>query len=259
MRIRTTVAAVSGAVVLSGLALPAAQAADSHKGHTKITKVVVNGGKDIVLGTADKKITMTVTGTDPKGIKDGFVALWYGKKLDWSRLEGVLSPAKDPRCTKIDAKRATCKIVTVAHPRGLKNSTAGTWNVAAGLLGKGRAENHVIKEKYKTVRVQRATKLTTNASPEPVRKGEAVTVSGVLTRADWESREYAGYGQQSVKLQFKKKGASAYTTVKTVKSDAKGKLKTSVKATAAGTFRYVFAGSATSPAVVAAGDFVDVR
>ncbi|QDQ12203.1 calcium-binding protein [Streptomyces spectabilis] len=259
MRIRTTVAAVSGAVVLSGLALPTAQAADSHKGHTKITKVVVNGGKDIVVGTADKKITMTVTGTDPKGIKDGFAALWYGKKLDWGRLDGMLGPAKEPRCTKIDAKSATCRIVTVAHPRGLKNSTAGTWNVVAGLLGKGRAENHVIKEKYKTVRVQRATRLTVNASPEPVKKGEAVTVSGALTRADWESRTYAAYTGQPVKLQFKAEGTSAYTTLKTLKTDAKGQLKTTVKASVDGSFRYVFGGSAASPAVTAAGDFVDVR
>ncbi|MEW2525791.1 calcium-binding protein [Streptomyces sp. NPDC047071] len=259
MRIRTTVAAVSGAVVLSGLALPAAQAADTHKGHTKITKVVVNGGKDIVLGTSSKKITMTVTGTDPKGIKDGFVALWYGKKLDWSRLDGMLSPAKDPRCTKIDAKRATCKVVVVAHPRGLKNSTAGTWNVVAGLLGNGRAENHVIKEKYKTARVLRAAELTADASPEPVNKGETVTVSGALTRANWESRKYAGYAGQSVKLQFKAKGASAYTTVKTVKSGAKGQLKATVKASVDGTFRYAFGGTATSPAVVSAGDVVDVR
>ncbi|MFD9068723.1 calcium-binding protein, partial [Streptomyces lasiicapitis] len=65
--------------------------------------------------------------------------------------------------------------------------------------------------------------------------------------------------QQPVQLQFKKKGASSYSTVKTVKSDRKGNLKTTVKASADGTFRYVFAGTSTTPAVTSAGDAIDVR
>lgn len=44
-----------------------------------------------------------------------------------------------------------------------------------------------------------------------------------------------------------------------MKSDAKGNLRTTVKASVDGSFRYVFGGAGTSPAVTAAGDFVDVR
>ncbi|MEI5099300.1 calcium-binding protein [Streptomyces sp. PmtG] len=259
MRIRTTVAAVSGAVVLSALAVPAAQAADSQKGHTKITKVVVNGGKDIVLGTSTKQFVITVTGTDPKGIKEAMAFVWHGKKYDPEYLDGLLFPRSDPKCTKVSATKSTCKAVIKANPRHLDNATAGKWKVMAALLAKGSAQNHVIKDTYKTVGVKRAAKLTTNAAPEPVKKGETITVSGALTRANWETSSYAGYLGQPVKLQFKAAGASSYTTVKTVTSGAKGKLTSTVKASADGTFRYVFAGTSTTPAVTSAGDAIDVR
>jgi hypothetical protein len=62
-----------------------------------------------------------------------------------------------------------------------------------------------------------------------------------------------------VKLQFRKKSASTDTTVKTVKTNSTGNLKTTVKATVDGYFRYSFAGTSTTPAVNAAGDFIDVK
>ncbi|MFD9863531.1 DUF5707 domain-containing protein [Streptomyces alboflavus] len=258
-RATATVVAASGALALSALAVPAAQAADSVKGDTKITKVVVNGGKDIVVGTSTKRVTVTVTGTDPKGIKDAMAILWRGTEFEPGRLTGVIAPDDEAKCTKVDATTGTCKVVLSASPRELANGNAGRWKVMAGLLAKGSAENHVIKETYTTVSVKRAAKLTVNASPEPVKKGKTITVAGALTRANWDTKKYAGYTQQPVKLQFKKKGASAYSTVKTVKSDRKGNVKTTVKASVDGTFRYVFAGTSTTPAVTSAGDAVDVR
>ena len=81
----------------------------------------------------------------------------------------------------------------------------------------------------------------------------------MVTRANWETRTYAGYSTQPVKLQFRKKGSSTYTTVKTIKTTSTGTLKTTVKATVDGYFRYSFAGTSTTPAVNAAGDYVDVK
>jgi len=107
--------------------------------------------------------------------------------------------------------------------------------------------------------VQRASKLTVNAAPEPVKKGKPLTVTGKLSRANWEDNMYHGYAGQSVKLQFRKKGSSTYTTVKTIKTDSTGNLKTTVTAAGDGYFRYSFAGTSTTPAVSAAGDFVDVQ
>jgi hypothetical protein len=62
-----------------------------------------------------------------------------------------------------------------------------------------------------------------------------------------------------VKLQFRKAGTSTYTTVKTVTSSSTGALKTTVTAATDGYWRWNFAGTSTTPAAKATGDFVDVR
>ncbi|KUF19744.1 hypothetical protein [Streptomyces silvensis] len=289
MRIRTTVAAVSGAVALSTFAVPAAQAVDVpdvpsfaaaragddelpnediQVGDIKFTKVVVNGGKNIVVGTtAKKKFTVAVTATDPSGIEGAAGFLWHGRKFTEGSVDGVLQSPDDarPTCTRLNATTSTCTMPVTVDPKksldknGLANHLAGGgWNVFG--LATAKDEDVVLKRQLKTdVRLQRAARLTVNASPEPVKKGRTITVAGALTRANWDTHKYAGYTQQSVKLQFKKKGASAYTTVKTVKTDRKGNLKTTVKASVDGTFRYVFAGTSTTPAVTSSGDAVDVR
>ncbi|WP_405914872.1 hypothetical protein [Streptomyces sp. NBC_00728] len=110
-----------------------------------------------------------------------------------------------------------------------------------------------------TAKVQRYCKLTANASPEPVKKGRTVTVTGLLSRVNWDTGKYAGYAAQSVQLQFRKKTSDTYTTLKTVKSDSKGNLKTTTTATVDGYFRYNFAGTSTTPAVKATGDYVDTK
>ncbi|MEE1768313.1 calcium-binding protein, partial [Streptomyces sp. JV185] len=45
----------------------------------------------------------------------------------------------------------------------------------------------------------------------------------------------------------------------TIKSSSVGNLKTTVKASVDGYWRYSFAGTSTTPAVTTAGDFVDVK
>lgn len=87
----------------------------------------------------------------------------------------------------------------------------------------------------------------------------SITVTGALTRANWETGKYSGYVSQPAKLQFRAKGSSTYGTVKTVTSGTGGALKTTVKAAKDGYFRYVFAGTSTTAAATAAGDFIDVQ
>ncbi|WP_405657710.1 calcium-binding protein [Streptomyces sp. RK9] len=276
MRIRATVAAVSGALALSAFVAPSAQAApladpgfplkDAQQGDTKITKFVVNGGKDLVVGTtAKKKFTIAVTATDPKGVAGAGGLLWHGEKLNERYVDGMLTPVDDEKCTHANETTATCTVTITVNPKaslennGLGNHLAGGgWKLLAA--AGGNDDDYVVQTALKPgIRLQRAAKLTVNASPEPVKKGKAITVAGALTRANWDTKKYAGYTQQPVQLQFKKKGASAYTTVKTVKSGSKGELKTTVKASVDGTFRYVFAGTSTTPAVTSAGDAIDVR
>lgn len=278
MRIRATVAALSGTLALSALAVPAAQAADGpnltqretaiakaaadeSEGDTKITKVVVNKGKNIVVGTTNKvKFDIAITATDAEGIYQGDAFLWRGSDID-NDIDGLLfSEDPDDTCTAVNATTATCTVSVVVDPKLdlYDNVLAGKWKVAASAIGNDG--DYYQEDNFSSnARIQRYARLTTNASPEPIKKGKTLTVSGALTRANWYTSKYAGYTKQDVKLQYKKKGASSYSTLKTVKSDTKGNLKTTVKASADGYFRYVFAGTSTTPAVTSKSDFVDVR
>ncbi|MFI9192113.1 calcium-binding protein [Streptomyces californicus] len=291
MRIRATVAAVTGALALSAFAVPAVQAdekpdaglsvpsgaeifgdaagAPAAKARSArapevpvIKKVVVNGGKDIVVGTtAKKKFTVSITASSPSGIADGFAYLWHGH-ID--EVDGVLVPAQDRgNCKASSGTTSTCTVSITVDPRSddlYTSSLAGTWNVAAGALSARQGKEDFIWNDYQAkARVQRASQITVNASPEPVKKGKTLTVTGKLSRANWDTHTYKGYSGQPVKLQFRKKGSSTYTTVKTVKTNSTGNLKTTVKASVDGYWRYSFAGTSTTPAATAAGDFVDVK
>ncbi|MEU7471893.1 DUF5707 domain-containing protein [Streptomyces sp. NPDC044984] len=259
MRFRATVAAVSGALALSALAVPAAHADDS-EGDTKISNVVVNGGKSVVVGpTTAKKVTVTFTVTDNSGADWAQAILYHGSSIEESD-SGAVADTSDgeAKCTKVDATTSTCTSPFTLDPgENLINSVAGTWKVWA--IATAKDYDFTQKDNAKSFKVQRASKLTVNASPEPVKKGKTITVTGKLTRANWETGTYAGYSGQSVKLQFRKKGSSTYSTVKTIKTNSKGELKTTVKASADGYYRYSFAGTSTTPAVNATGDFIDVK
>ncbi|MFF2846985.1 DUF5707 domain-containing protein [Streptomyces sp. NPDC058001] len=277
MRIRASVAVVTGALALTALTVPAAQAdgpgavtkrvtpfaaqgpADDSYGDTKVSNVVVNGGKNVVLGTATKKtFTVSFTATDNTGIAFGDIILWHGPDLD--HLDNVVFSNEDEStCTKVNATTSTCKSTFTVDVKTdyFYNSEAGSWKTS--VFAQANDGDYIDKDNAKTWRLQRASKLTVNASPEPVKKGKTLTVTGALTRANWESLKYAGYTQQSVQLQFRKKGSSTYSTIKTIKSDTKGNLKTTVKASTSGYWRYVFAGTSTTPAVKATGDYVAVN
>ncbi|MFK0151306.1 hypothetical protein ACIQVL_26385 [Streptomyces sp. NPDC090499] len=308
MRMRVTVAAVSGALALSALAVPAALAAggtsyspaglaklvQDHQGtvgrsaYTASTAddagdpypldltfsaVKVNKGKPLVAGTTTHgtfPVTYTVThGADVDIHADDFlmdVEIYRGDPLDpTNELFGV----DWPTCTDTSATTASCKgTIDVYADEQLSNADATTWKAlgfAIALNGQDPTGDDWSKIGYAeqdnlaTTRLQRLSKLTVNAAPEPVKKGKTVTVTGKLSRANWDDGKYHGYAGQSVKLQFRKKGSSTYTTLKTVKSSSTGTLKTTTKATKDGYYRFSFAGTASTPAVNATGDYVDVK
>ncbi|WP_399886243.1 calcium-binding protein [Streptomyces sp. BBFR51] len=252
MRIRVLAAAATGALALTALAVPAAQA-DGGTGDTRITKVVVDGDNKAAIGTGTPKtISVSVTATDNSGIlgADSFVLKGPGY--------GFESTGK-PSCKKVNATTSTCTGSVKIDPRTdyLGNTMAGTWYVDAWIDAKDG--DFVWKAKAGSFKFQRAAALTTNAAPEPVKKGKTLTVTGKLTRANWETLKYGAYSGQSVQLQYLKKGAKAYTKLKTVKTSSAGKLSTTVKATADGYYRYVFAGNSAAAAVTSGADFVDVK
>ncbi|MEU3491174.1 calcium-binding protein [Streptomyces massasporeus] len=254
-RAATAAGAASAAMLFSLCASPSAHA----DGTPVITKVVVNKGKYIVVGpTTVTKFSAEITASHPGGVSRASVNLWHG--ADYDSADGAIS-YDVPKCTTSGAT-ATCtmnfqvKADTRDMTSVVANAHAGTWHIAAFATGKDRAQTAVYD--YATTKVQRASKLTVNASPEPVKKGKKITVTGALTRANWNTHAWAGYSGQSVKLQYRPKNSSTYTTLKSLTTSSTGKLSTTVTATADGYYRYRFAGTSTTPAATAAGDYIDV-
>ncbi|MGQ4413805.1 hypothetical protein ACN6LA_005933 [Streptomyces sp. SAS_269] len=313
MRIRATVAAVTGALALSAFVVPAAQAADGssyspadlvkdaralHASAGKsafsssaaatdepytldlsFSGVKINNGKPIVVGTTNRvsvPVTYTVThGADVDIHADDFfmdVDIYRGA---WDDPNARFQVGDDwPSCTDTSATVASCKGTIDIYPQdpdfGLINADATTWKAegyAYAFNGQDPSAadfdpskvGFVAQDGLGTTKLQRYSKLTVNASPEPVYKGKTITVTGKLSRANWDDHLYHGYTGQSVKLQYRKKSSSTYTTLKTITTNSTGNLKTTTTATADGYYRFSFAGTSTTPAVNAAGDYVDVR
>ncbi|WP_221348202.1 hypothetical protein [Streptomyces beigongshangae] len=290
MRIRATVAAVTGALALSAFAVPAAQADDpsyresaaaafeaARSGAAKAQRGAADGDLNasfsnfkiasvLKVGTTNQvstKVTYKVThGADVDLGSPEFATGPYIYKGSFAEPANVIFGFEAATCTEVSATVANCTGYVDILPAEdeLSNSDAGAWKGGALLLDS--TGSYADQGDLAATKVLRNSRLTVNASPEPVKKGKTITVTGSLTRANWETKKYGGYTQQSVKLQFKKKGTSTYKDVKTVKSgtgSSAGVLKTTVTASVDGTYRYAFAGTSTTPAVNSAGDAVDVN
>ncbi|MER7399319.1 DUF5707 domain-containing protein [Streptomyces sp. NPDC000151] len=239
-----------------------AAAADDGYGDTTISDVVVNGGKDVVLGTTNTKtVTVTFTATDDSGIDSATALLWHGGATFDDIDTGVTPNEEYAGCTATSSTTAKCTQTFTIDPQShLFNGAAGTWKVWA--LAQGNDADYVQQDNVKSFSMKRYSKLTANASPEPVVKGRTITISGLLTRANWDTYKYAGYTQQSVKLQSRAASGSTYSTLKTYTSgsgSAAGQVKTTRTASTDTCWRYSFAGTSTTPAVTSTGDCVDVR
>ncbi|WP_327696631.1 hypothetical protein [Streptomyces sp. NBC_00459] len=265
MRIRATVVAVTGALALSAFVVPAAQAAAAPD--VTFTKVTINNGKPIVAkatGTTSVAVTYTfkyAAGTDISSDKLMVLPFLYVGPVDVNKVRlGGDDPAT---CTATSSTTASCKSTFALNTSGddarLRNTDARTWKVGAVAVAISDGGEYKAQGDLGTTQVKFHSKLNTDATPEPVRKGATITVKGTLTRANWNTGKYTGYVNAPVTLQFKKKGATTFTTVKTVKAGAAGALKTTVKATVDGTYRFAFAGSSTTAPINAVGDVIDVK
>ncbi|MGQ4382019.1 hypothetical protein [Streptomyces sp. SAS_270] len=288
MRIRATVAAVSGALALSAFVAPAAQAdnaAPSYK--AEASKVLGTSGKTtfgattaaddlgvtfsnfkiasaVKVGTTND-VSTTVTYTLTHGADyvlnsddyDNGPLIYKGSS---DNPDNMLFGTKPATCTATSSTTASCKGLVDIHPADgdLVNSDAGTWSGGAVAI-QYSSDDSSVSFGLGTTKVQRYSKLTVNAGPEPVVKGRTITSTGKLSRANWEDNKYHGYTNQPVKLQFRKAGTSTYTTIKTVTSDSTGNLKATATAVSDGYWRFSFAGTTTTPAVSATGDYVDVH
>ncbi|WP_320776946.1 hypothetical protein [Streptomyces sp. CRN 30] len=297
MRMRATVAAVSGALTLSALVVPAvAQAADGTRPSfdsiaagaaaelqtglkadapasaearggvaaraaaaldISVSGVSVNKNKDIVVGTTggyQVPITYTVNHSGDLGSFASIPLIYHGSSI--STATWGYSADDVATCADVSATAVKCSATFTFLPAELINSDAGTWRVA--VIGATETDD-VTLENVATRKVLRTSKVTVDAAPEPVKKGATITVTGKLTRADWDTNTYVGYGSQSVVLQYRPKTSTTYTNVKGIKSTSTGALKTTVKASASGYYRFVFNGSPTGGKATATGDYIGVK
>ncbi|MEU5094046.1 hypothetical protein [Streptomyces sp. NPDC020996] len=253
-------------------ALSAAATGTPYLLDASFSNVKVNKGKNIAVGTTNVvkvPVSFTLThGADVNIHADDFVSA-----IDLYRGPSFEDPiwyfdSNNAACTDTSATVASCTATVEVDPAELLNEDAGSWKVAGFAVAfNGEDQENpnldnvgvAVTDPVGAFKLQRFSKLTVNAAPEPVKKGKTVTVTGSLTRANWDTGKYSGYANQSVQLQFRKKTSSTYTTLKTIKSSSTGTLKTTTTATVDGYYRYSFAGTTTTPAVSATGDYVDVQ
>lgn len=98
--------------------------------------------------------------------------------------------------------------------------------------------------------------LNVNASPEPVRKGATVTVTGTLQQdvAGWKP-----LASQQVQLRFRAKGSSKWITVAKGSTAANGGVALKHTATGDGVYTLFYAADGTHFQATGTGDYVDVR
>ncbi|MFJ7965481.1 hypothetical protein [Streptomyces sp. NPDC096324] len=261
MRGRTARAAWILATGASALTLLAATGAHAEgRGDIRVTAAVVNGGNNVIIGTT-KRVTypIAITIRDNSGVKGLSDVYVINKANGWGFSDRV-----DTRCEKKSSTTSVCTATMVIDPGWLPDSlpedvnhTAGVWEVGATV--KANDGDYWIADHIAEFKMKRASQLTTDAAPEPVAKGAELTITGKLSRANWEDLKYHGFTGQDVKLQYRKAGAAHYSTVKTVKTGEAGHLSTKVTATSAGSWRWYFPGTTTTARIVSTGDAVKLK
>ncbi|WP_405973280.1 hypothetical protein OG496_31155 [Streptomyces sp. NBC_00988] len=259
MRGRTAWAAACGAAALVLTSTTGAHA--EGRGDVRVVKTVVNGGGNVIVGTA-KAISypVDITVKDNSGVK----GLTHVSTFNRTRLYSFADWNGDSSCMRKSATTSVCRATMTIDPAWIadsddidSNQLAGVWQVNATV--KAKDSDYWISDDIAEYKVKRAAQLTTVIAPEKVAKNAKVTVTGKLSRANWEDRKYHGFPGQQVKLQFRKTGAAHYSTVKTVTTGNIGQLTTKVTVTSAGSWRWYFPGTTTTSLKASAGDTLNLK
>ncbi|MCG7205685.1 hypothetical protein [Streptomyces arenae] len=252
----------ASAVGAAALVLTTATGAHAEgRGDIRVVKTVVNGGANVIVGTSKTiRYPVDITVKDNSGVKGLSHVSTYNAGsaagsgfVDW---EGT-------SCTKKSSTTSVCRATMSVTPAWIPgysdsdaNKTAGVWQINATV--QANDGDYWISDRIALYKVKRAAQLTTVIAPTKVAKGATATVTGKLSRANWEDLKYHGFTGQQVKLQFRKKGTAHYSTVKTVTTGDAGKVNTRVTVTAAGSWRWYFPGTTTTSLKVSAGDVLDL-
>ncbi|WP_405768808.1 hypothetical protein [Streptomyces sp. NBC_01538] len=260
------VIATAGALALSVLNAPAAQAKDTG---LVVSDLVINNGKPVVVGTS--RVVEPSFSFDlalPPGYDTNHPLRYDAQPFLYQR--NVLFPEIQlsiRTCYELSLKKAHCEGRLSIDPDPSQqqidsNSDATKWKIGVALaLFKGNGE---VVQEFETrpggVSLRRAAKLSVaDATPEPVTQGKKITVAAKLTRANWTTHKNGPYAGSSVRLQFRAKGATTFKTLKWVTTNSAGALRTQVTASTDGFFRWMFYGNTTTGGATSGQDYIDVR
>ncbi|MEV4445847.1 hypothetical protein AB0K24_10370 [Streptomyces mirabilis] len=155
------------------------------RGDVRVVKTVANGGGNVTVGTS-KTVTfpIAITVKDNSGVK-GLANVNTSKAysvhgfFDWT----------GSSCVKKSSTPSVCTARMTVDPAWIPdtsdtdaNTIAGVWQVDA--TARANDGDYWISDHIAEYKVKRASKLTTDASPEPVAKGAKLTVTGKLSRAN---------------------------------------------------------------------------
>ena len=242
MRRRSVLLLVSGALAVAGVLVPSLAIKQSH-GDTRITGVMVNGGRPIVLGPTGKvDFGFSITAEDDSGISsvDG-VGLW-GSNYGALRSSAV-------HCTAKSSTVSVCtgtSSVDVAQQQIFDNM-AGTWYVQA--TAHGRDGDRSTETKAGSFSILKAGRLSSFGSPQTAAEGETISISGLLERPEWKTQEWVPSPDQQIRLEFCARGCTTPETVATVTSDSEGQFTAKVRADRTGTYTWSYPGKDWAQAV----------
>ncbi|WP_329276111.1 hypothetical protein [Streptomyces sp. NBC_01451] len=264
------VIATAGALALSVLNAPAAQAKDTG---IVVTDLVINDYKPIVVGTSrvvEPPVSLYLT--LPPGYSTANPSRWdvspflyRGSLANFGHNYVGLSSLT---CYELSSQRARCEGYLRIDPDPMgydvdSNSDATKWKIGLHLMlfkANGNLQAEENESRSGTVSLRRAAKLTVaDATPEPVAKGKKITLTSRLTRANWTTKKNGPYAGSSVSLQFRAKGATTFKTLKKVTTNSAGALRTTVTASTDGFFRWVYYGNTTTGTATSGQDYIDVR
>ncbi|MHB9755825.1 calcium-binding protein [Streptomyces sp. BYX5S] len=231
---------------------------------TVVSGVTVDGGNTARVGTTNTQtITVKWTVTGGSTLYGSHASIWRGTDRD-SGLERFINSEEfdagtDPCVSSGDATFKCTATFDIDPQSDLENADAGAWKIS--LYAITEATTDVRTDNAKTWYLKRWSRLSNNAAPEPVAKGKTITITGKLERANWDTHKYAGYTQQTVRLQERSLTGSYATTSShsTGTGSLAGVEKQTRTATTDRCYRYKFEGTTTTPPVTATGDCVDVR
>ncbi|NEC89770.1 hypothetical protein [Streptomyces sp. SID12501] len=264
------VIATAGALALSVLNAPAAQAKDTG---IVVTDLVINDYKPIVVGTSrvvEPPVSLYVTLPAGYSTADSFrwdvsPFLYRGSLANHGYNYVGLGSLT---CYELSSQKARCEGHLRIDPDPTRydvdsNSDATKWKIGLHLRllkANGNLQAEESESRPGTLSLRRAAKLSVaDATPEPVAKGKKLTLKSKLTRANWTTKKNDGYGNSKISLQFRAKDATSFKTLKTVKTNSAGALSTAVTATTDGFFRWVYYGNTVTGTATSGQDYIDVR